>query len=106
MSDLERIRERVLEKHLVENVAISTEDYRKLSREERKKCFDVVGDSYYPTKLDIPPEDIDSFLALISFEAQIETKNAIVTIKNIVVVMFVLSIIASILWFFIQANSY
>jgi hypothetical protein len=106
MSDLERLRDSILGKYLVEEVRIDNEERKELPIEERKKCsYD--GDGYvYPAKLDIPYEEIDSFLALKSFEAQMETNNAIVTIKNIVVFIFVVNIIASILLFFLQTQRF
>ena len=105
MSDLERLKERIVEKYFTEEVNIDSEVYRKLSDKEKEK-YTQTGEFTYCAKLDIPPDEIDSFLALKSFEAQMETKNAIVTIKNIVVFIFVLSIIASIVLFFLQTQRF
>ena len=107
MSDLESLREKVLGDHFVKQVRINEEEFHSLSREEKEKCSDLGNGLYaYDKKLDIPPEEIDSFLALKSFEAQMESKNAIITIKNIVVFIFVVSIIASILLLILQAQRF
>lgn len=106
MSDLESLREKVLGKYLTEDVEISSKEYKNLSQQEKKRCTSWAGDYFYSVKLDIPPEEMDSFLALKSFEAQMEIRNAIITIKNIVVFIFVLSIIASILLLIIQAQRF
>lgn len=106
MSDLERIKERILDKYLRERVVIDQNEYRKLTPNEKKFCAFFAGDYEYDARFDIPPEDLDSFLALKSFEAQMVTMNAIITIKNIVVFIFVLSIIASIVLFFLQVQRF
>jgi len=107
VSDLESLREEILGDHLIKQVRISQEKYLNLSPEEKEKCSELANGLYaYNKKLDIFPEETDSFLALKSFEAQMETRNAIITIKNIVVFIFVISIIASILLLILQAQRF
>lgn len=106
MSDLEILRERMLGEYLVEQVRINEEEFKQLSREEKERCSAFLNGYLYNIKLEISPDEMDSFLALKSFEAQMETMNAIITIKNIVVFIFVLSIIASIVLFFLQVQRF
>jgi hypothetical protein len=110
MSDLEKVKAKVIRKYAVQEAYIKEEEWKKLSKEEKKYCSAyapyIPGEYVYRSPLNIPPEELDSFLALKSFEAQMETKNAIITIKNIVVFIFVLSIIASIVLFFLQTQRF
>lgn len=106
MSDLEKLKNEIMRKYAYEKVLINEEDFKKLSKEDKKSSTYVAGEYVYFRPLSIPLEELDSFLALKSFEAQMESKNAIITIKNIVVFIFVVSIIASILLLILQAQRF
>jgi hypothetical protein len=110
MSDLEKIKTRILRKYAFEEAYIKEEEWKELSKEERKYCSAyapfIPGEYVYRGPLKILPEELDTFLALKSFEAQMETRNAIITIKNIVMFIFVMSIIASIVLFFLQGQRF
>jgi hypothetical protein len=108
MSDLENYKERVLGNYFTKKVYLSDQEYNQLSGAEKKKCTHVDGEREweYKAKADIPPEEIDGYLALKSFEAQMETRNAVITIKNIVVFVFVMSIIITIVRIYLLIIGY
>ncbi len=124
MSDLEKMKENILDRYATKRVLISELEHRKLPDSEKEKCSFFVGDYYYDKKLSIPQEELDTFFTLKTFEAQMETKEeialmkeshyqllrtnqsmeetikemkmAVVAIKNIVIFVFIFGIIASI----------
>lgn len=104
MSDLEKLKNDVLSRYAYEKVTINEKERRNLSPEERNNCSHLIVDEYeYRRPVQISDEDLDSFIALKSLEAQMETMNAVVIIKNIVVFLVVLSIVVSIVFFILLA---
>lgn len=118
MSDLEWIKQTILDKYFYEEIELSNKEYHELPENERSKCYGFDSDlfnqdMYYKKNLEILPEDLNTAIMLKSFEAQMETfkaqmesKNAIITIKNIVVFVFVVNIIATILIFIFINNAF
>lgn len=99
---------------------ISLHEYNELTDEEKQNFIEDKTEKKYRRTLQIPPDEFDSFLILKSYESHrviekafIESSNtqkevlkSISTIKNIVVFIFVLSIIASILLLLIQVQRF
>ncbi len=102
MSDLESEKVRIFEKYFSKEVKIGTKEYEKLPDSEKDKFLFFGGEYVHDTNLDITPEEMSDFLSLKSFEAQMETRNAIITIKNVIVFVFVVNIIAAILFFILM----
>lgn len=130
MSDLAKMKESMLDRYATKRVLINEQEYGQLSNSEKERCSFFMGDYYHNKQLSIPEEELSTFFTLKSFEAQMETKEAleavkesqfqlvmatqnlreiikemkmaIVAIKNIVIFVFVLSIFSSLVLLILQ----
>lgn len=100
--------------------SITSQEYQELPEGEKYNYIEDITDQKYIRSIRIEPDEFDSFLILKSYEShraiekaiiescntQKEVLKSISTIKNIVVFIFVLSIIASFLLLIIQAQRF
>lgn len=112
MSDLDLIKNSLMRKYAAEEILIDEDEYNSLPAKEKQKYALIdEEEGIYRKPIHISPEEIDKFITLMTFEAQMDTKanvieikNAILMIKNIIVAILAISIVVSILFLILQAT--